>query len=248
MPVPTPLPPVGWETAQPISVRRLLKDPTSKAWLRSELDRLPPGLASATAEETRGMLALLAAQVRHYRKATARYDEMPADLKSRAEEAQMRTARSLFHRHRETGKPLPRPAWHRAELKWGSAKATARVCGYDWLAQRHRRPALRLALCYEKTQFRRLVRQYGLRPRRRGREDSFPCRDALRLLTHRLKPGHTRSREIAERIWDLTALRTRRMRDLPKDFAKLRRLLVAAGCPCTLAPDGRPDFGVHSPA
>ncbi len=250
MPASPPLPPQGWETAGLLKVGELSRDVKSKAWLHAEVARLPAGVNFATPDKAREMLALASAQIRYWRdqaaRQEARYAELQswvgADLKSRMDADLLATARRLAGLQLASGKPQPEPAWYREELKWSWDKAASRVCGYNWLAPAHRGPVLRRVLCYEKSQFGRLVRDYRLRPSRRGREDIFTCRHALQLLAHRLKPRTRRSREIAQRIWGSVAMRSVTWKAVPVEFVELRGILERTGFACAVGANGRPDL------
>jgi hypothetical protein len=232
-------PPLDWEKAGPLKVRQFLSDPADAAWLKSEIARLPTGLAAATPEEYRAMVALLLAQIKPLRQRVGHYDAMPESLK---EAASMQHLYEWALRHRATGKPMPKPARDRRDHKWNSAEAANRAGRYPWLTPQHRGPDLRRALCYAKRQFGRLVQQYRLSPTKRGREYIFTSPEALQLLAHHLNSRTGRSREIASQIWESIADRIFHDKLLAVELAKLRRILKTTGCKCALGADGLPEL------
>lgn len=200
-----PAPPTGWERAGLNSIARFLGDYRDWLFADARESRLV-NLDCPDPEQRLAAIVLLKRQVAYWRR---RYE----DLRGRLPEGSPLDTKLLLQSLLDASKSMSpseqkraiAPTGAKRRLKWNFIVRGQRIVGcYNWVAERHRGPELRDALCYGESQFSSAVRkQLGARrARSEGGARWFSAADARALLDYRLSTtGKAARPEIAEAIW-----------------------------------------------
>lgn len=220
-----PTPPPGWERAGLSSIAQLLRE--HRDWIFNDSDEsLLWALYGSDVETRRAAIILLHRQVKFWRR---RYE----GLRDRLPEGSSLDKYLLLQSALAALNALSPLEQKRAvdsdecrKPKFGGV--TTRL--YDWLADEHRNPELRVALGCKPSAFRKLCRDAGISAAdTKGKPRTFTFREVVALLRVRLRrqrPTQTERVRIAGEIW----LRIRGGAEKRRD--ELKRVLVAAGAEC----------------